>query len=234
MKTVSGIITITIKVLLPFLFMNLAFSCANSKDKPGAEAGSQDATANETTAESITITGTVKAITFGKDGYTADVQTETEGVYAALVSMVNLGGREKYQSCEVGNSVSLKGVPSELGGVRQLKVEEIISISASEIQNLDAKYREIKPDTYCWQTNKEMNLHTEPNSASKVEGRHFQGELLQVLGTKIVDNQLWVNVTYKLKVKAGYEDQFADGQVMSTGSPTGWIGGAETPVIECK
>jgi hypothetical protein len=77
-------------------------------------------------------------------------------------------------------------------------------------------------------------LRTEPSASSKAEGKHFAGETLKVLGTKMVDNQLWVNVTYTLSVKVGYEDKFADGRVTPSGSPTGWIGGAETPTIDCK
>lgn len=113
-------------------------------------------------------------------------------------------------------------------------VKEIINITPSPINALNAKYREIQPGNYCWQANKVMELHTQPARDSKVECKHFEGELLKVLGAKIVDGQWWVNVTYKLAIKAGYEDQFADGTVMSTGSPTGWIGGAELPEINCK
>jgi hypothetical protein len=47
-------------------------------------------------------------------------------------------------------------------------------------------------------------------------------------------NHLWVNVNYNLKVKPGYEKQFADGKVTPNGSPTGWIGGVDTPKINCK
>lgn len=83
-----------------------------------------------------TITGIVKKIEFGKDGYTADVQTETEGIYVAMVSIVNLGGREKYQSCEAGDKVSFKGVPSILEGVKRLLVKEIISISPMQTKML--------------------------------------------------------------------------------------------------
>ena len=224
-----------IKALLLLLVLNLAFSCSNNKNNtPKADATTQNAATNEKSADSIVIKGTVRAITFGKDGYTAEVQTETEGIYAALVSIVNLGGRENYQQCSVGDNIALKGVPSILGGVKQLRVEEIISITSAQIQNLDAKYRKIEPDEYCWQTNKVMDLHTQPSSDSKVEGKHFRGEALKVLGTKIIDNQMWVNITYSLRIKAGYEDQFADGQVISSGSPTGWIGGVETPKINCK
>jgi hypothetical protein len=98
----------------------------------------------------------------------------------------------------------------------------------------EALYSKIKPEDYCWQTNKVINLHTEPNAKSKVEGKHFAGEVLKVLGTKTVNNQLWVNVAYNFKIKAGYEGKFADGQVTPGGEPTGWIGGAETPKISCK
>ena len=98
----------------------------------------------------------------------------------------------------------------------------------------EAKYNNIKSDEYCWQTDKVLNLRKEPSADSKVEGKHYAGEVLKVLGTKTINNQLWVNVTYTLTVKAGYEDKFADGRVTPNGSPTGWIGGAEVPKINCK
>ena len=388
MTTTLAIRATAIKTLLLLLSLNLAFSCSNNPDgknnTPKEDATAQNATIKSKSVESITINGTVKAITFGKDGYTAEVQTDTEGVYAALVSIVNMGGPENYKSCEVGDKVSFKGVPSVLGDAKTLMVKEIISITptrtqllispisfrgiqigdlianhsdyikktklktgegsfdvyeikdfennpagyflpdpkdkllvgditvnspkaqtakgikigdtfqdllknfpditvhGSEIEGqthanannlsyrldvanfkyeidkakiptttkiteisinrgataqaliLEAKYTKIKPDEYCWQTNKVMNLHIQPSKDSKVEGKHFAGETLKVLGTKMINNQLWVNITYTLTVKAGYEDKFADGQVMSSGSPTGWIGGAETPKINCK
>ena len=335
-------------------------------------------------AENLIVNGIVKAVAFGKDGYTADVQTDAQGIYAALVSIVNVGGREKYKPCDAGDRVSFKGVPSVLNGVKQLKVTEIVSIAAtrtqllispisfrgiqigdlianhkeytqktklktaegtfdvyeikdfennpagyflpdpkdkllvgdiivktpkaqtakgikigdtyqdllnvfpdisvhgSEIEGrthatannlsyrldvanftnridktkipsttkiteitinrgetaktliLEAQYSKIKSDEYCWQTNKVLNLYSQPGADGKVEGKYFQGETLKVLGTKTINNQLWVNVTYTLSVKAGYEDKFADGRVTPNGSPTGWIGGAETPKINCK
>jgi hypothetical protein len=370
-----------IKTLSLLLSLNLAFSCANTPKK-GETA--QSAAINQKNVESITINGTVTTIKFGKDGYTADVQTEKEGVYAALVSIVNMGGPENYKSCEVGDKVSFKGVPSQLGDVKQLMVKEIISIAptrtqllispisfrgiqigdliakhndyikktklktgegsfdvyeikdfennpagyflpdpknkllvgditvqspkaqtakgikigdtfqdllkvfpdiavhGSEIESrtnasannlsfrldiantkyeidkakipattkiteitinrgatakamiLEALYSKMQTEENCWQTNRVMNLHIQPSKDSKVEGKHFAGETLKVLGTKMINNQLWVNVTYTLTVKAGYEDKFADGKVTPNGSPTGWIGGVETPKINCK
>lgn len=227
--------TTAIKMLLLLAAINLSYSCSNKKNNnPNANETAQNVVANEGNTETIVINGTVKEIAFGKDGYTAQVATEKEGIYAALVSIVNVGGRENYQQCNVGDKVSFKGIPSNLGDAKQLMVKEILNVTAPESPNLAAKYNAITPNDYCWQTNKVIDLHTEPRSGSKVEGKHFAGELLKVLGTKTVDNQLWVNVTYSLKVKAGYEGQFADGQVMSSGLPTGWIGGAETPEISCK
>jgi hypothetical protein len=384
METTIKLRTTAIKTLMLLLIMNLTFSCSDNKNNiPKTDVTSDNTTKS---AESIIINGTVKAVSFGKDGYTADVQTDAEGVYAALVSIVNMGGRENYKSCDVGNKVSFKGVPSVLGDVKQLKVTDIISITpaqaetqllispisfrgiqigdlianhkdyiqktkiktaegtfeayeikdfennpagyflpdpndkllvgditvkspksqtvkgikvgdtfqdllkafpniavhGSEIEGqthatannlsyrlnianfkykvdqstiptstkileitinrganakalmLEAQYSKMKPDDNCWQTNKALNLHAQPSADSKVEGKHFQGEMLKVLGTKMVGDQLWVNVTYTLTVKAGYEDKFADGKVMSSGSPTGWIGGKETPQINCK
>ncbi len=90
--------------------------------------------ASSASAEPITINGRVTAINFGKDGYTADVLTDAAGTYAALVSIVNLGGREQYKTCEVGDKVSFKGEASMLADAQQLKVTEIISIEPGRTQ----------------------------------------------------------------------------------------------------
>ena len=385
MTTTIKIKSTAIKTLWLLLVMNLVFSCSDNKNNsPKTDAMAKNAAITEKSADTLVINGMVKTITFGKDGYTADVQTDAEGIYAALVSIVNVGGRENYKECNVGDKVSFKGVPSVLADVKQLRVKEIISITptrtqllispisfrgiqigdlianhsdyvkktkmktgegtfevyeikdfennpagyflpdpkdkllvgditvnspkaqtakgikigdtfqdllknfpdiavhGSEIESqthaiannlsyrldvanvkydidkatipattkiteitinrganakaliLEAQYNKIKAEDYCWQTNKVMNLHTQPSSDSKAEGKHFAGETLKVLGTKMINNQLWVNVTYNLTIKAGYEDKFADGRVTPNGSPTGWIGGAETPKINCK
>jgi hypothetical protein len=385
MTTTLNIRETAIKTLLLLLVLNLTFSCSNNKNNtPKEDATTQTAANKAKSVDTIIVNGNVKAITFGKDGYTAEVQTETEGVYAALVSIINVGGRENYKSCDIGDKVSFKGLPSKLGDVKQLMVKEIISITptrtqllispisfrgiqigdlianhndyikktklktgegsfdvyeikdfennpagyflpdpndkllvgditvntpkaqtakgikigstfqdllkgfpdiavhGSEIEGrthatannisyrldvanfkndvdkakipattkiteitinrgatakaliLEAQYNKMQTEENCWQTNKVMNLHVQPSKDSKVEGKHFAGETLKVLGTKMINNQLWVNVTYTLSVKAGYEDKFADGRVTPNGSPTGWIGGAETPKINCK
>jgi hypothetical protein len=137
MTTAIKIRTTIINTLLLLLVMNMVLSCSDNKNNTSnVSTSTQNNALNEKTADTISITGTVRAITFGKDGYTAEVQTDAEGIYAALVSIVNLGGRENYKSCEVGDKVSFKGVPSVLGDAKQLKVTEIISIVATRTQLL--------------------------------------------------------------------------------------------------
>lgn len=331
-----------------------------------------------------TIAGRVTAIEYGKDGYTAKVNTLEKGEYAALVSIVNLGGPDHYQQVSINDEVIFSGVPSTLNGENRLMVKKIIKVetartyltidndafrgitvgdkismhtdyiqkeqlrngegtfevyqikdfnnnpagyflpdpkdesrvgdiivetpkastaegikvsstfealskalpnievhgseiegrtyanygnlsyrldipnfsyevdvnkissttkvieilinrwSNSEAMTLNEKYSAIESGEFCWMTNKKMELRAAPGPSAKIEGPHFQGEALKVLGSKIINNQLWVNVEFTLSIKAGYEDQFADGTVMSTGSPKGWIGGEEVPLIRCK
>jgi hypothetical protein len=137
MTTTIKIKTTSIKALSFLLVLNLASSCSDNKNNnTKAETTAQNVATTEKAADTISITGTVKAIAFGKDGYTADVQTDNEGVYAALVSIVNVGGREKYKLCDVGDKVNFEGVPSVLGDAKQLKVTKIISIETSRTQLL--------------------------------------------------------------------------------------------------
>lgn len=235
MTTTLKVRTTVLKTLLLLCVMSLAFACSDTNSNPPkVETNTPTVATPEKAPDTISIGGTVTAVTFGKDGYTANVQVDGEGSYAALVSIVNLGGPANYATCAVGDKVGFQGIPTYSGEGNQLKVTKIVNIASTESIDLSVKYNKIKPEDYCWQTNKVMDLHTQPSADSKVEGKHFAGEVLKVLGTKTIKNQLWVNVTYKLQVKTGYEDQFADGQVMSSGSPTGWIGGAELPKINCK
>lgn len=122
--------TTVVKLAAFFLAMNLAFSCS------GHQNNNQPQASTAQNAETITINGIVASVTFGKDGYTAEVQTEKDGVYAALVSIVHVGGREKYKSCEVGDKVTFRGTPSVVAGAKQLKVTEIIQITPTQTQLL--------------------------------------------------------------------------------------------------
>ena len=64
--------TTTINMLLLWAVINLAYACANEKNNtPNTNETAQNVANTEKTAETIVINGTVKEITFGKDGYTA-------------------------------------------------------------------------------------------------------------------------------------------------------------------
>jgi hypothetical protein len=136
MTTTIKFRTIKFTTLLVLGAMSLFSACSEEKSNaPKTDATAQAAPAAPTTSpstESITINGMVTAITLGKDGYSADVQTEKDGIYAAMVSMVNLGGPDKFQSAKVGDKVSFKGIPSTLGTTKTLKVQEIISITNTQ------------------------------------------------------------------------------------------------------
>jgi hypothetical protein len=374
--------TITIKTVSLLCFMNMAFACSYAKT-PSTATTPIVAVSTDKSAESITITGVVKAITYGKDGYEAVVETDKNGNYDALVSGMKLIDPDKFKSCYLGDKVTFKGrprAPYSTNGNKGLAVDEIISVfplitafgfrgvevgdvveklgnlvkkstmktgegsfdiyrvkdfennpsgyfmldpqnkllvgditvenpkaqtekgikvgstfrdllkvfpnievhgSESESRTyatadnlsyrldvanatydvdkakipttakiteivikrvaeqasvLAAKYREIKANDYytCWQTSGALNLHAEPSSDSKVEGKHYAGQTLNVLETKLINDQVWVKVTYNGTIKMGYEDRFAEGWFAKSGTPTGWIGGAEMPKIQCK
>jgi hypothetical protein len=130
MTTTISLKANAIKTLSILCVVGLAFACSNGKSNaPTTDATAQTAaTTDKSAAESVTISGIVKAVKFGKDGYTADVQTEKDGLYAALVSIVNVGGPDKHKSCEVGDEVGFKGVASEMNGVKNLLVKEILFV----------------------------------------------------------------------------------------------------------
>jgi hypothetical protein len=382
MTTPIKIGTITIRAFMLSLVMCLALFSANGQSKTA-----ETATTIEKKGRTITISGTVKTFTRGKDGYMADVLTDNNVVYDVMVASINLSEPDKFLSCKVGDKVRFKGVLSGTSDKRSLKVTEIISVGimdtrlfitasgfrgiyvgdaieklgdfvkkttmktgegsfdiyqikdfenkpagyfmpdpqnklvvgditvetpkaqtekriklgdtfkdllkafpdievhGSEIESrtyatdnfnnlsyrlnvanatynvdkakipatakiteivinrfvqkasaLAAEYAEMKAnDPYtCWQTSGALNLHSEPNSDSKVEGKHYAGQTLNVLETKMINDQLWVKVTYNATIKGGYEDRFTEGWFAKSGEPTGWIGGDEIPLIRYK
>lgn len=352
------------------------------RDK-SAVPGEKEATSGLKPAQPHTIAGRVISRENGKDGYMIGVETVKEGIFNAIVSIVNLGGPDNFQQIEVGDNVVLTGIPNYAMSTPSLKVEKIdkvaagrtellitpnsfrgitigdkiskhvdyiqkeqlrtgggtfeiyrikdfnnnpagylmpdpkdnsivgditietqmaatvaaikvgstfeqlnatfptIEVHGSEIEgrtyathnnisyrldvpnftyevdkskipantkitqimlnrgydaatSLNEKYSKITPEEYCWLVNDQLALYTKPNTNSLVQGNHFKGEVLSVLESRVIDNQVWVNVEFKLTIKTGYEDRFADGQVMSSGVPTGWIGGPTAPWINCK
>lgn len=89
--------------------MAFAISCASMKDKN-------------------TISGKVQSIEFGKDGYTAKINTAKNEVYYATISIVNVGGPENYKKLKEGDEVSLKGEIWKMDTEKHIKVKEIVSV----------------------------------------------------------------------------------------------------------
>ena len=89
--------------------MTFAISCASMKDKN-------------------TISGKVQSIEFGKDGYTAKINTAKNEVYFATISIVNVGGPENYKKIKEGDEVSVKGEIWKSEEENHIKVTQIISV----------------------------------------------------------------------------------------------------------
>jgi hypothetical protein len=102
------------------------------------------------------------------------------------------------------------------------------------LAELATQYEEMKDSYISYQTSKVLNLYAKPASDSKIEGKHFAGQCLSVLETKMVNNQLWVHVKYSLTIKGGYEGRFPNNNIAPGGVLKGWIGGAVTPEIGFK
>ncbi len=89
--------------------MTFVISCACMKDKN-------------------TVSGIVVSIENGKDGYTAKINTAKNEVYFATVSIVNVGGPEKFKRFKEGDEVSVKGEIWKTDTEKHIKVKEIVSV----------------------------------------------------------------------------------------------------------
>ncbi|PKB16310.1 hypothetical protein [Flavobacterium sp. 5] len=98
-----------IRFLAVSMLLIFSISCACMKDKN-------------------TISGKVVSVEFGKDGYTAKINTDKNEVYFAVISIVNVGGPQNYKQLKVGEEVSLKGEIWKTETEKHMKVKEIISI----------------------------------------------------------------------------------------------------------
>jgi len=97
------------RISLLLVLMTFVISCACMKDKNA-------------------ISGKVISIENGKDGYTAKINTDKNEVYFATISIVNLGGPEKFKRFKEGDEVSLKGEIWKTDTEKHIKVKEIVSV----------------------------------------------------------------------------------------------------------
>jgi hypothetical protein len=97
------------RISLLLVLMAFVISCACMKDKNA-------------------ISGKVISIENGKDGYTAKINTDKNELYFATISIVNLGGPEKFKRFKEGDEVSLKGEIWKTDTEKHIKVKEIVSV----------------------------------------------------------------------------------------------------------
>ncbi|MBS0030958.1 hypothetical protein ACTJJ0_27680 [Chitinophaga sp. 22321] len=71
------------------------------------------------------VTGKVKAIVSGKDGYTAKIVSDDGKEYAATVSHANLKDPTQYRTVKEGDRVTVKGDSWMMGQEEQITVREL-------------------------------------------------------------------------------------------------------------
>ena len=74
------------------------------------------------------VSGKVQSVEFGKDGYTAKINTDKNEIYFATISIVNVGGPENYKQLKEGEEVTLKGEIWKTDTEKHIKVKEIVSV----------------------------------------------------------------------------------------------------------
>ena len=74
------------------------------------------------------VSGKVQSIEFGKDGYTAKINTDKNEIYFAVISIVNVGGPQNYKQLKEGEEVTLKGEIWKTDTEKHIKVNEIVSV----------------------------------------------------------------------------------------------------------
>ena len=80
---------------------------------------------NEVTSDGKVVEGIVKEITFGKDGYTATIETNEKVIYQTTISRVNLTDPKQYRDLNKNEIVKLKGDVWKMENENQLTVREI-------------------------------------------------------------------------------------------------------------
>nr|WP_315149309.1 hypothetical protein [uncultured Flavobacterium sp.] len=98
-----------LRVLAVLMLLIFTISCACMKDKN-------------------TVSGKVVSVEFGKDGYTAKINTDKNEIYFALISIVNVGGPQNYKQLKEGEEVLLKGEIWKTETENHIKVKEIVSV----------------------------------------------------------------------------------------------------------
>lgn len=75
--------------------------------------------------QAMSITGTVKDIQQGKDGYTATIETAGHKMYKATISHSNLKDPSQYRSVQTGDVITVKGSVWTMDNESHITVREL-------------------------------------------------------------------------------------------------------------
>lgn len=92
---------------------------------PNASEASAPAGRQHKDGETITVTGKVTEITFGKDGYTARLQDAGGNIYTATISRVNLNDPGQYREVKTGDKLIVTGEVTNLEQDVLLRVSKL-------------------------------------------------------------------------------------------------------------
>lgn len=73
----------------------------------------------------IKVTGTVRDIQNGKDGYTATIVTSEQKTYKATISHSNLKDHSQYKTVKTGDVITVKGDQWQMEGENHITVREL-------------------------------------------------------------------------------------------------------------
>ncbi|MEL7020948.1 MAG: SH3 domain-containing protein [Bacteroidota bacterium] len=193
------------------------FPCCNNQSETP-----QTHSTTPTPKPSTNVTGVIYGVQSGKDGYSLNISTADTTTYTAMLSVANMENPKDYTELYLGETVTLSGELLDISNPKRLIVRNIEQRRQSEL---------------CWLTDVQTYLYSRPDTSSKQYGVFFKGENLTILADPVDDNgEIWTKVYFRNTVKAGYEDQFADGRPMHEGiaSMVGWIRSETTSQISCK
>ena len=123
-----------LRLILP-AFLLVAMACESNKKVSIDDDGSSVAKARTPQEDTIpsaepkavtrTVSGLVREVNHGKDGYTAKILSPANEVVAVTVSRINLEDPETYKDAKAGDILSVTGEQWSLEGVTQITARKI-------------------------------------------------------------------------------------------------------------
>ncbi len=100
----------------------IVFIVISSCNKKTSDSGKELISQNVQDFKSIS--GIVKAIEFGKDGYSAKLETFDNQMYFVTISSVNLKNPKQYRTSNIGDTLKVSGEFWKMGKENQITVQE--------------------------------------------------------------------------------------------------------------